>query len=100
MPAIAARGLRKTFGATVALDGVDLQVEPGRILGIAGPNGAGKSTALHAMLGLISYQGELTVLGRDPWRQRDQLMCDVAFVADVAVMPRWIRVAQLLDYLA
>ena len=100
MACIEARGLRRTFGSMVALDGVDLHVEEGRILGIAGPNGAGKSTALHAMLGLIGYEGSLRVLGRDPWRERDQLMCDVSFVADVAVMPRWIRVSQVLDYVA
>jgi ABC-2 type transport system ATP-binding protein len=100
MACIEARGLRKTFGTTVALDGVDLRVEQGRILGIIGPNGAGKSTALHAVLGLIPYQGELKVLGRDPWTERDQLMSDVAFIADVAVLPRWIRVFQVLDYLA
>jgi len=100
MPAIEARGLRKTFGKTVALDGVDLRVEEGRILGIVGPNGAGKSTALHAILGLTQYQGELRVLGRNPWTERDQLVRDVAFITDVAVMPRWIRVSQALDYLA
>ena len=100
MSAIEARGLRKTFGTTVALDGVDLRVEEGRILGIVGPNGAGKTTALQAILGLIPYQGELRVLGRDPWTERDQLVRDVAFIADVAVLPRWIRVAQLLDYMA
>src|SRR5438477_9479875 len=100
MPCIEARGLRKTFGTTVALDGVDLRVEEGRILGLIGPNGAGKSTALHAILGLTSYQGELRVLGRDPWTERDQLMRDVCFIADVAVLPRWIRVSQALDYVA
>jgi len=100
MPAVEARGLRKTFGKTVALDGVDLRVEEGRILGIVGPNGAGKSTALHAILGLTQYQGELRVLGRNPWTDRDQLVRDVAFITDVAVMPRWIRVSQALDYLA
>jgi ABC-2 type transport system ATP-binding protein len=98
MACIEARGLRKAFGATVALDGVDLRVEEGRILGLIGPNGAGKSTALSAILGLIPYQGELKVLGRDPWNERDQLMCDVCFIADVAVLPRWIRVSQALDY--
>src|SRR5881396_1257884 len=97
---IEARGLRKTFGTTVALDGVDLCVEEGRILGLIGPNGAGKTTALNAILGLTSYQGELKVLGRDPWNARDQLMRDVSFIADVAVLPRWIRVSQLLDYVA
>ena len=100
MLCIDARGLRKTYGPTRALDGIDLRVEEGRIVGIVGPNGAGKSTALHAMLGLIPYQGELKVLGRDPWTERDQLMADVSFIADVAVLPRWIRVSQALDYVA
>jgi ABC-2 type transport system ATP-binding protein len=100
MTVIEARGLRKAFGTTIALDGVDLHVEEGRILGIIGPNGAGKSTALNAILGLTRYQGELRVLGRDPWSERDQLMCDVCFVADVAVLPRWMRVSQALDYVA
>src|SRR6266702_7479999 len=87
MPCIEARGLRKTFGTTIALDGIDLRVEEGRILGIVGPNGAGKSTALHAILGLIAYEGELKVLGHDPRTQRDRLVTDVSFVADVAVLP-------------
>src|SRR6188472_2483283 len=100
MPCIEARGLRKAFGTTVALDGVDFRVEEGRILGMIGPNGAGKTTALNAVLGLIPYQGELRVLGRDPWKERDRLMRDVCFIADVAVLPRWIRVSQLLDYVA
>jgi ABC-2 type transport system ATP-binding protein len=100
MATIEARGLRKTFGTTVALDGIDLRVEEGRILGLVGPNGAGKTTALNAILGLTSYKGELKVLGRDPWTERDQLMQDVSFIADVAVLPRWIRVTQLLDYVA
>ena len=100
MACIEARGLRKAFGATVALDGVDLQVEEGRILGMIGPNGAGKTTALNAILGLTSYQGELRVLGRDPWSEREQLMRDVCFIADVAVLPRWARVSQMLDYVA
>ncbi|HZW96444.1 MAG TPA: ABC transporter ATP-binding protein [Candidatus Eremiobacteraceae bacterium] len=100
MTVIEARGLRKVFGTTVALDGVDLRVEEGRILGLIGPNGAGKSTALNAILGLTSYQGELKVLGRDPWTERDQLMRDVCFIADVAVLPRWMRVSQALDYVA
>jgi len=99
MTCIEARGLRKTFGSTVAVDSVDLRVEEGRILGLVGPNGAGKSTALHAILGLIPYQGELRVLGRDPWTERELLMRDVAFIADVAVLPRWIRVSQVLDYM-
>ena len=100
MACIEARALRKTYGATVALDAIDLRVEDGRILGLIGPNGAGKTTALNAMLGLIAYEGELRVLGRDPWRERDQLMREVCFIADVAVLPRWIRVSQTLDYVA
>ncbi|MGC2402407.1 MAG: ABC transporter ATP-binding protein [Acidobacteriaceae bacterium] len=100
MACIEAHGLRKAFGATIALDGVDLQVEEGRILGVIGPNGAGKTTALNAILGLIPYQGQLKVLGRDPWTQRDLLMRDVCFISDVAVLPRWIRVSQALDYVA
>ncbi len=100
MACIEARGLRKRFGSTVALDGLDLHVEEGRILGLIGPNGAGKTTALNAMLGLIPYQGELKVLGRDPWTERERLMVDVSYIADVAVLPRWIRVAELLDYVA
>jgi len=92
--------LRKAFGTTIALDGVDLRVEEGRILGLIGPNGAGKTTALNAILGLTQYQGELKVLGRDPWTERERLMNDVCFVADVAVLPRWIRVSQTLDYVA
>jgi ABC-2 type transport system ATP-binding protein len=100
MACIEGRGLRKVFGTTVALDNVDLRVDEGRIRGIIGPNGAGKTTALNAILGLTAYQGELKVLGRDPWAERDQLMCDVSFIADVAVLPRWIRVSQLLDYVA
>ncbi len=100
MACIEARGLRKAFGSTVAVDGIDLRVEEGRILGLIGPNGAGKTTALNAILGLTPYEGTLRVLGRDPWTERDQLMTDVAFIADVAVLPRWIRVNQTLDYLA
>src|SRR5512140_3737712 len=98
MACIEARGLRKSFGTTVALDNVDLRVEEGRIVGLVGPNGAGKTTALNAMLGLTSYEGELRVLGRDPWSERDRLMSDVCFIADVAVLPRSLKVAQLLDY--
>jgi ABC-2 type transport system ATP-binding protein len=100
MACIEARGLRKAFGATIALDDVDLRVEEGRILGLVGPNGAGKTTALNAIVGLTPYEGELKVLGRDPWTERDQLMRDVCFIADVAVLPRWLRVAQALDYVA
>src|SRR5690242_8202027 len=100
MALIEARGLRKVFGTTIALDGISLRVEEGRILGLIGPNGAGKTTALNAVLGLIPYEGQLTVLGRDPWAQRDQLMRDVCFIADVAVLPRWLRVSEALEYLA
>jgi len=100
MACIEAHGLRKTFGTTVALDGVDLKVEEGRILGLIGPNGAGKSTLLNAALGLIPFEGDLKVLGQDPWTGRDHLMRDVCFIADVAVLPRWMRVWQALDYVA
>lgn len=99
-PVIEARGLRKTFGATVALNGVNLRVAEGRILGLIGANGAGKTTALNAILGLTPYEGELKVLGRDPWRERDQLMRDVCFMSDVAVLPRWIKVSQAVDFVA
>jgi len=100
MACIEARGLRKVFGNTVALDGVNLKVGKGRILGLIGPNGAGKTTALNAIVGLTSYEGTLNVLGRDPWSQRDDLMREACFIADVAVLPRWIRVSQLLDYVS
>jgi ABC-2 type transport system ATP-binding protein len=100
MACIEARGLRKSFGAMRALDGVDLRVEEGRIVGLIGPNGAGKTTALNAMLGLTPYRGELRVLGRDPWTERDVLMREVCFIADVAVLPRWMRVRQALQYVA
>ena len=100
MSVIEARSLRKNYGTTVALDGIDLRIEQGRILGLIGPNGAGKSTAINALLGLIPYQGELRVLGCDPWAARDRLTREVAFIADVAVLPRWLRVSQALDYMA
>jgi len=100
MACIEAKGLRKTYGGTAALDGLDLEVEQGRILGLIGPNGAGKSTALQAILGLIPHQGHLRVLGLDPWRERDKLMEQVCFIADVAVLPRWMSVTQALDYVA
>ena len=100
MTCIEARGLRKSYGTTVALDGINLRVEEGCILGLIGPNGAGKTTALNAILGLTPYQGELRVLGQDPWTARDHLMRDVSFIADVAVLPRWIRVSQVVDYVA
>ena len=100
MACIEAQGLRKAFGTTIALDGINMRVEEGRILGLIGPNGAGKTTALDAILGLTPYEGELRVLGRDPWGERDRLMRDVCFIADVAVLPRWIKVSQALDYVA
>src|SRR5688572_2653296 len=100
MACIEARGLRKVYGTTVALDGINVRVEEGRILGLIGPNGAGKSTALNAILGITPFEGELRVLGRNPWEERDQLMRDVCFIADVAVLPRWMRVSQALDYVA
>ena len=100
MTVIEARGLRKAFGKTMAVDGIDVHVEEGRILGLIGPNGAGKSTALNAFLGLTPYQGELRVLGRDPWTERDELMRDICFIADAAVLPRWMLVSQALDYVA
>jgi ABC-2 type transport system ATP-binding protein len=100
MACIEAHGLRKAFGQKIALDGIDLQVEEGRILGLIGPNGAGKTTALNAILGLTPYQGQLKVLGREPWSDRDRLMCDVCFISDVAVLPRWIKLSQALDYVA
>jgi ABC-2 type transport system ATP-binding protein len=100
MACIEAHGLRKAFGAKIALDGIDLKVEEGRILGLIGPNGAGKTTALNAILGLTPYQGQLKVLGREPWSDRDRLMCDVCFISDVAVLPRWIKVSQALEYVA
>ncbi len=85
MAVIEASGLRRAFGATMALDGIDFRLEEGRILGLIGPNGAGKSTAINAILGLTPYKGQLRVLGCDPWAARDRLMRDVAFIADVAV---------------
>src|SRR3954471_6968410 len=99
MACIEARGLRKAFGNNIALDGIDLRVEEGRILGLIGPNGAGKTTALNAILGLTPFEGELRVMGRDPWHERNLLMQDVCFISDVAVLPRWIKVTQALDYL-
>jgi len=100
MALIEAHGLGKRYGATVALAGVDLSVEEGRIVGLIGPNGAGKTTALNAILGLAPFEGELRVLGLNPWTQRDELMREVCFIADVAILPRWLRVSQALDYVA
>src|SRR5260370_914654 len=98
MTVIEAPGLRKAFGTTIPLDAVELRIEEGRTLGLIDPDGAGKATALNAILGIPPYQGELRVLGRDPWTERDQLMRDACFIADVAVLPRWMRVSQALDY--
>jgi ABC-2 type transport system ATP-binding protein len=97
---IEARGLTKAYGGSRALDGVDFTVDAGRIVGLIGPNGAGKTTALKAILGLTAFQGELRVLGRDPRRERDALMQDVCFIADVAVLPKWLRVRQALAFVA
>ena len=100
MNCIEARGLRKSFGKTVALDGIDLIVPEGRILGLVGPNGAGKTTALNAILGLTTCEGELRVLGRDPWKHRPEVMAEACFISDVGILPRWLRVSQALDYVA
>lgn len=96
-PIISAHGLTKRYGRTLAVDHIDLEIPPGRIVGLIGPNGAGKTTALKAILGLATYDGELSVLGKDPATQRAALMEDVCFIADVAVLPRWIRVDQLIE---
>ena len=95
-----ARGLSKTYGTTVALNAVNFEIESGRIVGLIGPNGAGKTTALKAILGLSEFDGELSVLGLDPKSQRPKLMEQVCFIADVAVLPRWIRVGQAIDFVA
>jgi len=100
MATVEAQGLRKVFGKNVALDSVSFRIEEGRIVGLIGPNGAGKTTALKAILGLTPYEGRLSVLGRDPYRERNALMQDVCFIADVAVLPPWIRVTQALDFVA
>src|SRR5688572_17534102 len=97
---IEARGLTKNYGSTQALRGIDLDIEPGRIVGLIGPNGSGKTTAIKSILGLAGFDGELKVLGRDPRRERDELMKEVCFIADVAVLPRWIKVSQALEFVA
>ena len=97
---IEALGVTKNYGATRALDGVSFSIEAGRIVGLIGPNGAGKTTALKAILGLTTFGGELRVLGLDPRTERDALMREVCFIADVAVLPRWLRVRQALDFVA
>jgi ABC-2 type transport system ATP-binding protein len=98
--AISARGLTKRYGKRVAVDGIDFDIPAGRIVGLIGPNGSGKTTTLKAALGLIPFEGQLSVLGMDPRTQRDQLMQDVCFIADVAILPRWLRVAEAVDFLA
>src|ERR1700678_3890610 len=101
MPAlIEARDLTKKYGAQVALDRVNFSVEAGRIVGLIGPNGAGKTSALRAILGLTAYQGQLQVLGREPFRDRTALMHDACFIADVAVLPSWLRVDDAVDFVA
>jgi ABC-2 type transport system ATP-binding protein len=97
---VTARGLRKAYKNKVALDNTAFDIAPGRIVGLIGPNGAGKTTALKALLGLIPFDGELRVLGRDPRTERDELMNDVCFIADVAVLPRWIRVREAIEFVA
>ncbi|HZX71474.1 MAG TPA: ABC transporter ATP-binding protein [Rhodanobacter sp.] len=97
---ISASNLSKRYKATLALDQVSFQIEPGRIVGLIGPNGAGKTTALKAILGLTDFSGELNVLGFDPRKQRDKLMGEVCFIADVAVLPRWIKVHEVVDFVA
>jgi ABC-2 type transport system ATP-binding protein len=97
---IKANGLTKSYGGVRALDGASFAVETGRIVGLIGPNGAGKTTALKAILGLTHFDGELVVLGKDPYTERESLMREVCFIADVAVMPKWLRVSQALDFVA
>ena len=95
---VSAQGVTKSFGALRAVDNVSFEIERGKILGLIGPNGAGKTTLLKALLGLTDCEGQLSVLGLDPFRQRKKLMQNICFIADVAVLPRWIKVSQLLDY--
>ena len=97
---ISARGLRKQYGKQVAIDGISFDIAPGRIVGLIGPNGSGKTTTLKAILGLTASDGELSVLGRDPRTQRDALMDDVCFIADVAILPGWLRVRDAIDFVA
>jgi ABC-2 type transport system ATP-binding protein len=97
---IEARDLTKKYGAHVALDRANFSVEAGRIVGLIGPNGAGKTTALRAILGLTAYEGQLSVLGHEPFRERTALMHDACFIADVAVLPAWLRVDHAVDFVA
>jgi ABC-2 type transport system ATP-binding protein len=96
--ALSARGLAKHYGKRVAVDGIDFEIPAGRIVGLIGPNGSGKTTTLKAALGLIPFDGQLSVLGFDPRTQRDDLMQDVCFIADVAILPRWMRVKEAIDF--
>jgi ABC-2 type transport system ATP-binding protein len=95
---LSARGLAKRYGKRVAVDGIDFEIPAGRIVGLIGPNGSGKTTTLKAALGLIPFDGQLSVLGFDPRTQRDDLMQDVCFIADVAILPRWMRVKDAIDF--
>ena len=95
---VSARGVTKRFGSTRAVDDVNFDIEKGKIVGLIGPNGAGKTTLLKALLGLTDCEGDMSVLGLDPFRQRKELMQNICFIADVAVLPRWIKVSQLLDF--
>ena len=97
---ISARGLTKRYGKQVAIDGIDFDIPAGRIVGLIGPNGSGKTTTLKAALGLVPFDGQLTVMGLDPRTQRDALMQDVCFIADVAILPRWLRVMDAIDFVA
>jgi len=97
---ITARGLTKRYGKRTALDGTSFEIQPGRIVGLIGPNGSGKTTTLKAILGLCRFDGELSVLGMDPRKQRDALMNDVCFIADVAILPRWLKVKDAIDFVA
>ncbi|BDT58723.1 ABC transporter ATP-binding protein [Massilia varians] len=97
---IAARGLTKRYGKRTAVDGIDFDIPAGRIVGLIGPNGSGKTTTLKAALGLIPFDGQLSVLGFDPRTQRDDLMKEVCFIADVAILPRWLRVKDAIDFVA
>ena len=97
---VTARGISKNFGAVRAINNVSFEIENGKIMGLIGPNGAGKTTLLKAVLGLTDCEGQLSVLGLDPFRQRKELMEKICFIADVAVLPRWIKVSQLLDFMA
>ena len=99
-PVVSARGLRKAYRNKLALDDASFDIGAGRIVGLVGPNGAGKTTALKAILGLVPFEGQLQVLGRDPRIQRDELMNDVCFIADVAVLPRWMKVGQAIEFVA